>query len=145
MSDTTPIGFKTVEDVQSLTATNKLFQNLLDYLKSINVNVLIDDYKITVRDYNFNLSLYIYNAMFVIHGTIHEPNSLVSQMFVKQGKDCYSDYIIVYEPEKTSVHMRFKLSGNEIYDASLPVIAFVKMVDLVNTKTVSNLLPKSLQ
>jgi hypothetical protein len=130
--------------VMPLTATNKLFRNLMDYLKSISANVLIDDYTITVRDYNFNLSMYVYNSMLILHGTINEPNALSTNMYVKQVRNDYMDYTVIYEPEKIKVHMRLKLSGNEIYDASLPIIAFVKLMDVVNIPTVMNLLPKSL-
>jgi hypothetical protein len=146
MTDQTiPMGFKTDTTVQRILSTDEIFQTLLDYLKSLNANVVFTDTSVIIRDTNFNFAMYIYNAMLILHGTITEKSSLTTDMFIKQDKDKTGDYLITYEPERIKVHMRFKISGNEYYDRMLPIMAFAKLAQLVNSPAVLNLLPPSLQ
>jgi hypothetical protein len=116
-------------------------------MKSINVNVLFSDDTVLIQDHNLNvdLSIYVYNNMLVLRGIINEHNSLHTNMFIKQNKDALGDYIVTFEPERIKVHMRFKISGNPHYDCALPIIAVAKLVELVNSKTLLNLLPPSLK
>jgi hypothetical protein len=147
MTNATPSGFKTDADTMPSITANKMFQTLLDYLKSIDVIAVIDNNAITnnntitIRAGKLNVSVYIYNAMLVFHGSMSELTSMNSDMYVKQIKDMCGEYTLIYEPEKIKFHLRFKISGNKIYDLTLPITAVIKMSELLNDPT---LLPKSL-
>jgi len=143
-----PMTDQTTSDAPTitvLTPTAEIYGKVMDYLKSINLPFILTDYGIKLMVNNAIVDMYIYNSTWVLHAVINnERNSLSSDMYVKQMQTCWGSYLLTYEKERTKLWIKVKLSGNQVWDVTVPLFAITTAVELTG-KLLSFLLPQSLQ
>ena len=143
----TPMGTSSnnVPTVMNVMSITEIYRKLMDYLKSINLPFMITDYGIKMAVNNCTVEMYIYNSTWVLHAIIqNESNSLSSDMYVKNTNTRLLQTMTVYEKERTKVWVKVKLTGNDIWDINVPMLAIATAVDIAG-EPLSFLLPQSLQ
>jgi hypothetical protein len=143
----TPMGTVTsnTPTTMVMVSTAELYSKVMDYLKSLNLPFMLTDYGIKLSVNNAVVEMYIYNSTWVLHAVINnERNSLSSDMYVKQTQDHCGTYMVSYEKERTKVWVKMKISGNNIWDVNLPLLAISRAVEIAG-KSLTFLLPQSLQ